>query len=126
METLSLSRAILNPDLRLKYLYVFIASLFFFKNNKPHTSSLEIIPKCKRIQYEEMLVNTSDDNLLNEFVEYEYVENNQKIADKLELIKAPRDSSLNPNKHYDLLNVKHLPTLSDGYLVQVNFHLRSF
>jgi hypothetical protein len=98
-----------------------------FKNNKLNiSSSLEIIPRCKRIQYEEMLADTSDDNLLNDFVENEYVDNNRKIADKLELIRAPRENSLNSTKHYDLLNFKNLPTLSDGYLVQVNFHLRSF
>ncbi len=84
-------------------------------------SSLEILPdKSKRIQYEEMLSNTNDNTLLNELLDYEILDTNEKIGKKLQLLKSPRENSSNINIHYDLLDIKHLPKLHHGFLVQVN------
>jgi hypothetical protein len=84
--------------------------------------SLEIIPdKSKRIQYEEMLLNTNDNTLLNELIANESLNNNEKISKKLELLKPPRENCSNQIIHYDFLNIKNLPKLNNGYLVQVNF-----
>ena len=44
----------------------------------------------------------------------------EKVAKKLELLKAPRENCSDVNVHYDLLDVKHLPKIYHGYLVQVN------
>jgi len=84
--------------------------------------SLEIIPdKSKRKQYEEMLLNSNDYSLLNELIAYESLNNNEKIGSKFELLKQPRENCSNQNIHYDFLNVKNLPKLNSGYLVQVIF-----
>ena len=80
---------------------------------------MEILPKSKRAQYEELLSDTVDDILLNELLENEILDNSQEVVQKLELIKAPRRQALDRDKHYDLLDKKHLPPLHHGYLVQV-------
>ncbi len=80
-----------------------------------------ILDKSKRTQYEEMLINTNDYTLLNELLDYEILDSNEKIAKKLQLLKPPRENSSNTSIHYDLFNVKHLPKLNYGHLVQVNF-----
>ena len=123
METLKLSRAALNPDLRLKYLYVFILLFFTFLLEKNPSFSLEIIPdKTKRSQYEEMLLTSNDNSFLNELLDYEILDSNERIAKKLQLLKPPRESTTNTDIHYDLLDVKHLPKPNNGYLVQVNIY----
>ncbi|CAF0760789.1 unnamed protein product [Adineta steineri] len=103
LETLKYSRAAFDPVLRLKYF-------------------LDILPPSKRTHYEGMLINSNDDTLLNELLAFEILENNQRIAQKLQLIKPPRNSSSDTTKHYDLLNEKHLPTLNYGYLVQFCYY----
>jgi hypothetical protein len=84
-------------------------------------SSLEILPdKSKRTRYEDMLSNTNDNTLLNELLDYEILDTNEKIGKKLQLLKPPRENSSDINIHYDLLDIKHLPKLHHGFLVQVN------
>ncbi len=84
---------------------------------------MEILPdKSKRAQYEDMLLNANDHTLLNELLEYEILESNERIAKKLKLLKPPRENSSDTSIHYDLLDQKHLPKLNHGYLVQVNLH----
>jgi hypothetical protein len=75
--------------------------------------------KSKRTQYEEMLINSNDSSLLNELLDYEILDSNEKVAKKLQLLKPPRENTSDTNIHYDLLNVKHLPKLNYGFLVQV-------
>ena len=72
----------------------------------------------KRKQYTEMLSETDDETLLNEVLENEILDSREKTAAKLSLLKPPRKKSSDTIIHYDL---KHLPTLHNGYLVQVNF-----
>mgnify|MGYP003385076724 CR=1 FL=1 len=116
METLRYSRAALQPTLRVQYLYV----------SAPKTtiiyvlsSSLEILPPIKRKEYEAFLTDTIDDSLLNELLDNEMLDNNQEVARRLELLKAPRLTTSDSGKHYDLLNDKHLPALHHGYFVRV-------
>ncbi len=80
----------------------------------------------KRAQYEEMLLHGSDPSLLNELLEYEILDSKERITKKLKLLKPPRENSSNRTIHYDLIDQKNLPKLTDGYLVQVNFHRSSF
>jgi hypothetical protein len=79
--------------------------------------------KSKRAQYEEMLLPTSDYSLLNELLDYEILDSNEKLSKRLNLLRLPRANSSDNDKHYDLLDSKHLPTLHDGFLVQVNVSL---
>jgi hypothetical protein len=82
--------------------------------------------KSKRTQYEEMLLPTNDYSLLNELLDYEILDSNEKISKKLNLLRPPRANSSDNNKHYDLLDLKHLRTLHHGFLVQVNVSLQNF
>ncbi|CAF3421941.1 unnamed protein product [Rotaria socialis] len=99
METLRLSRAAFEPDLRLKYFLELVSD------------------KSKRTQYEELLLTTNDQGLLDELLDYEILDTNTTMAKKLGLLKLPRSNFSNKNPHYDL-NVKNLPNLNYGYLVQ--------
>ena len=67
-----------------------------------------------------MLTNTIDNNLLEELINYEIPESNNKSAKKLQLLKLPRIDFSDENVHYDL-NGNHLPKLHHGYFVQVKF-----
>lgn len=69
-----------------------------------------------------MLLLGTDHSLLNELLEYEILESNERIGKKLQLLKPPRENSSDTSIHYDLLDQKHLPKLNHGYLVQVKFH----
>ncbi|CAF1424930.1 unnamed protein product [Adineta ricciae] len=97
MEKLTYSRAALNSKLRL---------------------NLEIIPKIKQESYRELLGDAVDETLLNDSVANEILDNEKRIARKLELIKAPRIQPLDVDQHYDLLDEKHLPSLYHGHFVQ--------
>ncbi|CAF3865653.1 unnamed protein product [Rotaria magnacalcarata] len=99
METLRLSRAAFEPDLRLKYFLELVSD------------------KSKRTQYEELLLTTNDQSLLDELLDYEILGSNTAMAKKLGLLKLPRGNFSNENPHYGL-NVKNLPNLNYGYLVQ--------
>ncbi|CAF2979135.1 unnamed protein product, partial [Rotaria sp. Silwood2] len=98
MEALQLSRAALNPDLRLKYFLELISD------------------KSKRTHYE-ILLSTHDNSVFNELVDYEILKSNEKIAKKFRLLKLPRAKSSDTKIHYGL-DVKQLPELNYGYLVQ--------
>ncbi|CAF3172928.1 unnamed protein product [Rotaria sp. Silwood2] len=98
MEALQLSRAALNPDLRLKYFLELISD------------------KSKRTHYE-ILLATHDNSVFNELVDYEILKSNEKIAKKFRLLKLPRAKSSDTKIHYGL-DVKQLPELNYGYLVQ--------
>ena len=78
--------------------------------------------KSKRAQCEEMLLHGDDPTVLNELIEYEILESNERIAKKLLLLKPPRTTSSNTPVHYDLIDQKNLPKLHDGFLVQVTLH----
>ncbi|CAF4792699.1 unnamed protein product [Rotaria sp. Silwood1] len=99
METLQLSRAAVNPELRRKYF-------------------LELTTdENKRTQYEEMLNTAHDDTLFNELLDYEILDGNQRLTKKFRLLKLPRVKSTDTKIHYSL-DVKELPILNYGYLVQ--------
>jgi hypothetical protein len=70
-----------------------------------------------------MLSNLNDNSLLNELLDYEILDSNERIAKKLQLLKPPRENPSNSNIHYDLLDAKHLPKANHGYLVQVKSFL---
>ncbi|CAF4141984.1 unnamed protein product [Rotaria sordida] len=99
METLQLSRAALNPDLRKKFFLELVSD------------------KNKRTQYEEMLLPTNDENLVNELLDYEILEGSEKVTKKFLLLKIPRVQSSDTKIHYSL-DIKQLPILNYGYLVQ--------
>ena len=88
-------------------------------------SSLELISdKSKRSQYEEMLAHADDQSLINEILDYEILESNERTAKKLLLLKRPRDEPPAASIHYDLRDPKNFPKLNHGYLVQVKFLLQ--
>lgn len=71
------------------------------------------------MQYEEMLSNADDPSLFKELLEYEILESNERLAKKFSLLKPPRENPSTGPIHYDLNDVKTLPKLNLGYLVQV-------
>ncbi len=88
--------------------------IFFFRK-----FSLELLPdKSKRTQFEELLKTTTDNTFLNQLIEYEIGNYTETTNKKLKLLQFPEKNSLNKNNHYDLLDIKHLPELNHGFLVQ--------